>query len=745
MKLCKASSEQCPGCYMGMVLLRNRIIALVLHVSPRFGAIRSCASQLWSDPTFAAITSGSPLSFVGALDHILGVPDSMSHTTPAIEDDKITAKEAAKDKARWPLDYKLQAPKRQGQPSLQAFGFDSSVPAKKCWWSYRLYKNADNKLPEILYSKTKADSEAIVKQFLDEPVVGFDMEWPWNDWKKSELQNKIGLIQIASESKIALIHIGLHTGKTTDDIIAPSLKKLIEDPKIGKLGVGILSADFARLRRFFHLKPRGAVELSHLYRLVKFGGYKPELVSTKMVSLARLVEDQLGHPLYKGDVRTSNWSKPLSRDQINYAAGDAYAGYMLYHCINYKRLQMKPSPPMPIHAETYLTYKLSGIIPLRLDQKTKDGTLLTSETFFGVTMSDKVSSSSIGTKEKKAPATPKPKAPTVPKELTDAASQALYNELVLRRAALAEKAGVQPYRVTTSPVLVALALQRPTDKDQLLAVKGIGAKQYETYGHAWLEVISSFLERDGLPALVVDTESITSATTALDASKYAAAAEPPSTPVRPSRRAPNRDQDSPDSSPAFGSPVQRTPQLHTGLSFTMAESKIDAEEQETDHDSASVASDESLPSLDFGDTPSLATPRLKRKRTESPAKEASQRLHQMTQARDSLPTVLPEAITTPKKPVPVVQPVLEGFTPRTRLARNKLSAFSKLVARKLPPRSSNAPPIVSERSLSLIVIRRPQTMDDLERIPGVDGLILACEQTGTDLLKNILKFERGVS
>ena len=84
------------------------------------------------------------------------------------------------------------------------------------------------------------------------------------------------------------------------------------------------------MSRFFGLKPKGAVESSHLYRLVKFGPRKPELVSVKLVSLAHQVEEQLGLPLYKGDVRTSNWSKPLSRDQINYAAGDAYAGFMLY-------------------------------------------------------------------------------------------------------------------------------------------------------------------------------------------------------------------------------------------------------------------------------------------------------------------------------------------------------------------------------------------------------------------------------
>lgn len=642
-------------------------------------------------------------------------------------DDK--PEEAAKDMPQWPLAYKLHAPKTQAQPSLQAFGFGSSGPAKKCWWSYRMYKNADNKLPEILYSKTKEDSEKIAKQFLNEPVVGFDMEWPWDDWRKETLQNKIGLIQIASESKIGLIHIGLHPGNTVQDIIAPSLKKLIEDPSIGKLGVGILHADFARLRRFFNLSPRGAVELSHLFRLVKFGGTKPEYVSTKMVTLASIVEDQLGHPLYKGDVRTSNWSKPLSTDQINYAAGDAYCGYMLYHCMNYKRSKMKPTPPLPVHAETYQTDKMSGIRGLRLDGKAKDGSVLTSEAFFGVAMADRIAFKKDGTvEEKKTPATPKTIAPVIPTELTDVASQALFQELAMYRAQQAEKAGLPAYRIGSNTVLVALALQRPADKDQLLSVKGVGAKTQETYGQAWLDIIAKYLDSDALPVAAVATDPPTVTHTK---SEQHVAVEPPSTPVRSPRRKRKQDGDSPDSSPAFGSPVQRAPQLHTGLSFTMAEANLDAEEADTEYDT-----DVSLPSLDFGDTRSLPAPRLKRKRTESPLREASQRLQQMTGPRDEL-ALPPEALTTPKK---VTAAPTIALTPTSRITRNKLLAFSKLVARKMPKRPVNAPPIVSERTLSLIVIRAPQTMEELERIPGIDALILGCQQTSTDLLKNVVKF-----
>jgi ribonuclease D len=649
------------------------------------------------------IVSGSPI-------------DRMVDRAPEVDNGGDSSKSEEDDKARWPLAYKLQLPDQQhGQQSLQAFGFDSTRPLKKRWWSHRLYKGPNDKPVRILYSKTKADSETIAQQFLEEPVIGFDMEWPWNDYKKADLQNKIGLIQVCNEDKIALFHIGLHAGKTTDEIIAPSLRKLIESSNIGKLGVGVLSADFARLRRFFHLNPKGAVELSHLYRLVKFGSHKPEFVSTKLVSLARLVEDQLGHPLYKGDVRTSNWSKPLSRDQINYAAGDAYAGYMLYHCMNHKRLQMKPVPPLPIHAEKYLAYKLSGIIPLRLDGQSEDGALLTSETFFGVPMGDSVASSKSKTK------TVKPKAATIPKELTDATSQALYNELVLRRSSLAEKAGLPAYRVTTNTVLVALALQRPTDKEQLLAIKGIGAKQEESYGSAWVEVISQFLSPTGIPPDTAATPiSIASKSLPLPT------VEPPSTPNRTPRRNRYRGEDSSDSSSAFGSPIQRTPQLHTGLSFTMAETNLDAEASD---------SDDSLPSLDFHTAPTHQPPPLKRKRTESPIREAtqsaSQRLQQLTEA--------PTIPITPTKPTQTQTPA-QPLTPHSKLTRNKLVAFSKLVARKMASRPADAPLIVSERTLSLIVIRGPRTMEELERIPGIDRLLLACEQTGTDLLKNVLRF-----
>ena len=154
---------------------------------------------------------------------------------------------------------------------------------------------------------------------------------------------------------------------------------------------------------------------------MKFGPRKPELVSVKLVSLAHQVEEQLGLPLYKGDVRTSNWSKPLSTDQINYAAGDAYAGFMLYKCMNAKRLAMKPTPPLPIHAEKYPSGKAS-----------RDDTTITTEAFFGV----KPAKSGVSGTSSKAPK--KIKTTKSSAQPLNDLTQALYEELATRRASLAE-------------------------------------------------------------------------------------------------------------------------------------------------------------------------------------------------------------------------------------------------------------------------------------------------------------------
>lgn len=240
------------------------------------------------------------------------------------------------DRARWPLSFQMSS-------------------TGHSFWSHTLYRGLKDQPVRVVYSRTKLESEEIAHEFLGEKVIGFDMEWPWetNSTANTRLQQRIGLIQIACEDKIALFHIGLHSGTTAKDLLAPALRSIIEDPAIAKCGVCVHNADFARLRQWFGLNPRGAFELSHLHNLVSFGASNPAECTTRLRNLSAQVEEHLGLPLHKGKVRNSNWSQPLSEDQVNYAAADAYAGFMLFHCMNAKRMDMVPTPPLPAYAETY--------------------------------------------------------------------------------------------------------------------------------------------------------------------------------------------------------------------------------------------------------------------------------------------------------------------------------------------------------------------------------------------------------
>lgn len=220
-----------------------------------------------------------------------------------------------------------------------------------------MYKGPGGKNVKIEYCQTKAESEAVAKTLLKEKVLGFDMEWCPR--AKKGIKGNISLIQVACEDRIALFHIALYEGSTVEDLLAPSLKEIIESLAITKTGVAILNADGQRLKRFMGLKVKGFFELSHLFRLVKYSEKTPGKANKTLVALATQVEEQLGLPLSKGPVRCSDWTQPLTQEQITYGASDAYAGFMLFHVMNNARMALRPTPPLPAFAELFRPIRLA--------------------------------------------------------------------------------------------------------------------------------------------------------------------------------------------------------------------------------------------------------------------------------------------------------------------------------------------------------------------------------------------------
>jgi hypothetical protein len=230
----------------------------------------------------------------------------------------------------------------------------ASPQTRDSYWSAKLYQGPDGESLSTHYCKSFDVAERVAKYFLQEKVVGFDIEWKPRGNPYSIKQNA-SLIQLSCEDRIALFHVSLFSGHKVEQLMPPSLKAVLESPNIYKVGVAI-KGDFKRLEKYLNIQARGVFELSRLHNLVEWYEVEPSKVSNRLVKLASQVLQHLQLPLYKGErlvddpettssVRESDWSLPLNLQQIHYAAADAYAGFRLYHMLEWKRTRMKPTPP----------------------------------------------------------------------------------------------------------------------------------------------------------------------------------------------------------------------------------------------------------------------------------------------------------------------------------------------------------------------------------------------------------------
>jgi len=223
-----------------------------------------------------------------------------------------------------------EAPKPLADPPITRLDFNISEDAFRnaqkatpgspdSFWSYAMYRgphdNGVRKRVKVHYCKSNHTMERVCQYFLDEKVLGFDMEWMIWSTKNHGPRANVSLIQLASPSRIALFHTAMFP--KDDDFVAPSFRKIMENPEISKVGVAI-KADCTRLEKHLGVRTRGIFELSNLYRLVKFSkAGQFDLVNKRLVPLAALVKEHLGLPMFKGsNVRSGDWMKPLTMDQI---------------------------------------------------------------------------------------------------------------------------------------------------------------------------------------------------------------------------------------------------------------------------------------------------------------------------------------------------------------------------------------------------------------------------------------------
>ncbi|KAH9680391.1 Werner Syndrome-like exonuclease [Citrus sinensis] len=183
---------------------------------------------------------------------------------------------------------------------------------------------------QILYSRTSTEVEMSAielrrileanKSEAGQAVVGFDIEWK-PTFRKGVLPRKAAVMQICGDSNHCYVMQIIHSG------IPPSLQLLLEDSTILKVGVGI-GSDAGKVYRDYNVSVKASEDLSYLAKH-KIGG------DSQKWGLASLTEMLVCKELKKPNrIRLGNWEADvLSKDQLLYAATDAFASWHLYQVL----------------------------------------------------------------------------------------------------------------------------------------------------------------------------------------------------------------------------------------------------------------------------------------------------------------------------------------------------------------------------------------------------------------------------
>ncbi|XP_022719509.1 uncharacterized protein LOC111277364 isoform X2 [Durio zibethinus] len=143
-------------------------------------------------------------------------------------------------------------------------------------------------------------------------VVGLDCEWKPN-YVKGSKPNKVSIIQIASDKKVFIFDL-IKLYKDVPDVLDNCLIRILQSPRILKLGYNF-QCDVKQLARSY-----GDLECFKCYNMLLD---IQNIFKEPRGGLSGLAEKILGAGLNKTR-RNSNWEqRPLTRNQLEYAALDA--------------------------------------------------------------------------------------------------------------------------------------------------------------------------------------------------------------------------------------------------------------------------------------------------------------------------------------------------------------------------------------------------------------------------------------
>ncbi|XVF29018.1 hypothetical protein REPUB_Repub15cG0083800 [Reevesia pubescens] len=182
---------------------------------------------------------------------------------------------------------------------------------------------------QILYSRTEAEVEKaamellkileIKKKEMGQVRIGFDIEWK-PSFQRGILPGKAAVMQICCDNRCCYVMHIVHSG------IPQSLRVLLDDSTIIKVGVAI-GGDAVKVFNDYNVSVKAVEDLSYLAN--------QKLEDHRNWSLAALTETLVCKELPKPKkIRLGNWELyPLSKEQLQYAATDAFASWHLYQVL----------------------------------------------------------------------------------------------------------------------------------------------------------------------------------------------------------------------------------------------------------------------------------------------------------------------------------------------------------------------------------------------------------------------------